>query len=283
MTSLRSRFLEDMQLNGLSPNTQVCYVEALRRLARFTKKSPDQIKEEEFRQFGLYLRKKVSASTWNQTVSGIKFFYTHTVPRDWPSISLLRVRNKKCVPVFLSREEASRLFSCVRHPVYRVCLQTIYLCGLRLREGTNLRFTDIDTANHLLRVRGKGDKVRYVPFSDKTLELWRAFWRTHRSAHWLFPNRVNNPNGEESVRPGTIQMVFRRALKESGIYKPAHVHTLRHSFATHLLEAGVNIRAIQIMLGHSSLNTTALYTHMTPQIKTEVLAKMDEIIEALKV
>ena len=277
MTPLRQRMVEDMQLRGLSKKTQEAYVRAVRQLAEHYGKSPDRINEEELRQYFLYLKneKQVSSSTLNVTLNGIKFFYQHTLRREWPTFDLVRSPREKKLPVVLSVAEVGRILGCLYHPRYRACLTTIYSCGLRLGEGVRLQVRDIDSDRMMVHVRkGKGAKDRYVPLPLPTLKILRQHWSTHRHPRWLFPTSVRtNLPPSAAIRPihvSSVQRAFKAALQESGVQKPATVHTLRHSYATHLLEAGVNLRIIQAYLGHSSPKTTALYTHLTR--KTEDLA-----------
>jgi integrase/recombinase XerD len=278
MTPLRTRFLEDMQLHGFSRGTQKAYVYSVHKMARFFHKSPDLLNEEQLRQYFLHLSHTVSHSTATVDLCAIKFLFQKTVHRSWPTLDLARPQKRKNVPVVLSRQEVHSILSRIRFPVYRACLTTIYSCGLRLSEGIHIRPSDIDTANMLVRVRGKGQIERYVPFSQKTLELWRTFWKTHRSKEWIFPSRRIEG---QPVDGRNLQKAFTVALHSSGIKKPAHVHTLRHSYATHLMEAGVNLRIIQIILGHGSLKSTCIYTHLTPQIQQSVLKTIDTLVDPL--
>ena len=284
MTPLRQRMIEDMQLRGFAPQTQRSYLSAIRQLAGHYGKSPAEISEEELRQYFLYLtnEKKVSRSTCTVTLCAIKFLYRHTLQRDWPTLQLVRPRRARKLPVILSREEVALLLGCLRLPHYKVCLSTIYACGLRIQEGVQLQVTDIDSARMLLHVRqGKGDKARYVPLPQRTLEQLRSYWSSHRHPRWIFPapnsQRVALPTATTHLSGGVLRKAFMAALKQSGLTKPATVHTLRHSYATHLLEAGVNLRVIQAYLGHRSPSSTALYTHLTD--RTEV--KATEIINQL--
>ena len=172
MTALRTRFIEDMQLHGYSPKTQSCYVGAVCGLAKHYHKSPDQISEEELRRYFLFLtlEKKVARATATIALCGIKFLFQNTLQRNWTAFKLLRPRREKKLPVVLSREEVRKILPCVRTPMYRVCLTTIYSCGLRLSEGLFLRIGDVDSQRMLLRIRGKGNKDRFVPLPQRTLE-----------------------------------------------------------------------------------------------------------------
>jgi len=289
MTALRTRFLEDMQRHGYSPKTQSCYVGAVRGLAKFYRKSPDQISEEELRRYFLHLtlEKKVARPTATIALCGIKFLFQNTLQRNWTSLKLLRPPKHQKLPVVLSREEVQKILGCVSTPMYRVCLTTIYSCGLRLSEGLFLQVPDVDSARMLLRIRGKGNKERFVPLPQRTLQQLRALWPTHHSPTWLFPAITRHglrQSVQQNVGPvtrSTLQRAFGRALKQSGVKKAAHVHSLRHSMATHLLEAGVNLRIIQTILGHATPTTTALYTHLTQQVRESVKTPINELMNGL--
>ena len=284
MTPLRQRMIESIQLRGLSESTQSNYVRAVRQLAEHYDKSPDQISEEELRQYFLYLTndKKYSAGTCTIILSGIKFFYEHTLQREMPSLALVRPPQVHKLPVVLSRKQVHQILSQVRKLHYRVCLSTIYSCGLRVQEGLNLRVADIDSERMLVHVRNsKWRRGRYIPLPQPTLELLRQYWVTHRHAELLFPARNGGglqPFATKPMDRGGVSTAFRAACLECGIQKPATVHTLRHSWATHLLEAGINLRTIQIYLGHSSLRTTAVYTHLTQQLETKAAKTIDELM-----
>ena len=205
---------------------------------------------------------------------GIKFFFERTLEQQWTIFNLVRPAPEKKLPVILSVAEVRQILGCLRLLRYKVCLTTIYYCGLRLQEGSNLGVADIDSGRMMLHVRhGKGAKDRYVPLPQRTLELLRDYWQTHRHPGLLFPaagrDHVNLAQATEPMSKSSVQQAFRAALKTSGNNKRASVHTLRHSWATHLLEAGVNLRLIQEWLGHSSPATTSVYTHLT--VKAEQL------------
>ena len=233
MSPLRQRMIEDMQLRGYSATTQEAYARAVRQLSDHVHHGPDKVTEEELRQYFLYLanEKKSARSTTTIALCGIKFFYERTLRRDWPTLQLVRPAPDYKLPVVLSREEVRRALAEVRTPVYRVCLATIYSCGLRLREGAGLQVGDVDSARMVLYIHGKGKRDRYVPLPERTLGLLREFWKTHRSPEWLFraPARhgLKHPGGP--VTGTSLQAAFYRAWKKTGIAKRAHVHTLRHS------------------------------------------------------
>lgn len=287
MTPLRQRLIEDLRLRGFAKNTQKAYLAAVVKLAEYYRKSPDQVTDEELRRYFLYLTgtKRVSVSALRIALAGIRFFFDHTLRRAMPTLALTRPPNEKKLPVVLSLDEINRILSCVRVRRFRVLLSTIFVCGLRLREGTSLRVSDIDGTRGLLHVQlGKGQRDRYVPLPPEQLEVLRAYWHTHRHPIWLFPGRVMKKTPFERTGPihaSGVDFVFAEALAESGIQKRATVHSLRHSYATHLLEAGVNLRVIQIYLGHSSPTSTAIYTHLTRPSEDHVRAALAPLVAGL--
>lgn len=287
MTALRQKMIEDMQLHGLSARTQDSYVRAVRQLAAHYHKPPDQIGEEEFRQYFLYLKnvRKVSRSTCTIALCGIKFFYEQTLQRPWRTFELIRPAPEHKLPVVLSLPEVGRILTCVHHQRYRVCLSTIYACGLRLLEGVRLQVKDIDGDRKLVHVtQGKGNKDRYVPLPDACLGMLRQHWLTHRHPVWLFPSpryATSRPLTSQPMNETGVQRAFRAALQESGVQKEATVHTLRHSYATHLLKAGLNLRIIQSYLGHTSPTTTALYTHLTSASEALAVEAINELVAGL--
>jgi integrase/recombinase XerD len=282
VNGLRQKMIEDMQLHGFAERTQEAYLLAVRQLAKHYRKSPDQIEEEELRQYFLFLKNEKHAARATCTIAlcGIKFFYEKTLGREWKTLEFLRPPKEKKLPVVLSVSEVRRVLSCVHHLQYRVCLTVIYACGLRLLEGVRLQVNEIDGERKLLHVRaGKGGKDRYVPLPDTCLQLLRLHWRIHRNPVWLFPSFQGEHN--RSMNESALQRAFRAAVRESGVQKPATVHTLRHSYATHLLEAGVNLRIIQGYLGHASPTTTAIYTHLTSITETQTRHTIDELVTSL--
>lgn len=287
MNILRQKMIEDLQLRGLSERTQESYVQAVRQLAAHYHKSPDQISEEELRQYFLYLKnvKRVSRSTHTLALCGIKFFYEHTLKRDWHTLEFARPAKDKKLPVVLSMQEVRQVLSCVHYMRYRVCLTTLYACGLRLLEGVSLQVKDIDGARKMVHVRhGKGGKDRYVPLPEAALHMLRQYWVTHHNPIWLFPSvhTCHAPQQAVSFMHETgVQKAFRSALCASGVQKDATVHTLRHSYATHLLEAGLNLRVIQAYLGHASPQTTAIYTHLTATVDAQASETINDLVAKL--
>lgn len=288
MSELRKRMIECLQLRGLAERTQEAYTRAVRQLAAHYHKSPDQISEAELRQYFLYLKnvKHYSRNTMTIAICGIRFFYEQTLQRNWAIFGIVRPAPEKKLPVILSLAEVRQILACIRLPRYKVCLTTIYSCGLRLQEGTHLQVADIDSARLMIHVRhGKGAKDRYVPLPEQTLQRLRDYWRTHRHPVLLFPaegrHHIELAQATEPMSISSVQDAFRAALKQSRLNKRASVHTLRHSWATHLLEAGVNLRLIQEWLGHNSPATTSLYTHLTVQAEQLGTQAINQIMSDL--
>ena len=274
MSALYERMIQDMQLRGFSPRTQEAYARAVRQLADHYAKSPDLITEEERR---LYFLHRTNVSRWSRVactiaLCGIKFFTEQTLRRDWATVGLAKPKRVKALPTVLSQAEVRRALACVHMFRHRVCLATIYSCGLRLGEGRSLRVPDVDSHRLFLHIHGKGNKDRYVPLPPRTLQLLRALWKTHRHPEWLFPAPGRSGRGEATAATplplASVQMAFKDALAKARVHKRASVHTLRHSYATHLLEAGVDLRIIQQILGHATPQTTMVYTQLTePALK----------------
>lgn len=282
MNALRQKMIEDMQLHGFAERTQEAYLLAVSQLAKYCRKSPDQIEEEELRQYFLFLKNEKHAARASCTIAlcGIKFFFQRTLGREWKTFEFVRPAKEKKLPVVLSVAEVGRVLTCVHRQRYRVCLTTIYACGLRLLEGVHLQVKEIDGERQLLHIhQGKGGKDRYIPLPSACLKMLRQHWLTHRNLLWLFPSPFEDAN--QPMSASGVQRALRRAVQESGIHKQATVHTLRHSYATHLLEAGVNLRIIQSYLGHASPMTTAIYTHLTSTTETQTRHTIDEILTNL--
>jgi len=280
--------IECLQLRGLSERTQDSYVRAVRQLAEHYHKSPDLISEEELRQYFLFIKnvKHYSRNTMTIAICGVRFLYEHTLNRNWAIFGIVRPAPEKKLPVILSKKEVRQILSCLRLPRYQVCLKTIYSCGLRLQEGTNLHVADMDSARLMIHVRhGKGAKDRYVPLPKRTLQLLRDYWKTHRNPVLLFPaegrDHIDLAKSTEPMSKSSVQEAFHAALKDSRLNKRASVHTLRHSWATQLLEAGVNLRLIQEWLGHSSPATTSVYTHLTAKAEQLGAQAIDQLMSDL--
>ena len=238
MTPLRQRMIEDLKLRGYSDSTQTLYVDAVRHLCEHFTKSPGKITEENLRDYFLYGTnvKKWSRSTSTVALCGIKFFYENTIKRPWPTLLFIRPGREKKLPVVLSRDEVHQLLSNIRLQRYRVCLTTIYSCGLRLSEGTHLKVENIDSARGFIQVRGSkghmGKKDREVPLPQKTLQLLREQWKSHRNKVWIFPTAgqggKNMPVATTPVSNSSVQTAFRKALKTAGIIPPRPLPVFTH-------------------------------------------------------
>jgi site-specific recombinase XerD len=282
MTVLRQKMIEDMQLHGFAIRTQEAYLSAVSQLAKHYRKAPDQINEEELRQYFLFLKneKHAARATCTLALCGIKFFFQHTLGREWKTFDFLRPPKENKLPVVLSAAEVGRVLARVQRQRYRVCLTTIYACGLRLLEGVRLQVKDIDGERQLLHIdQGKGGKDRCVPLPLPCLQMLRQHWLTHRNPVWLFPSSFEE--AKQPMHETGVQRAFHAALQESGVHKKATVHTLRHSYATHLLEAGVNLRIIQSYLGHASPITTAIYTHLTSTTDAQTSDMINKMVANL--
>ena len=285
MTPLRRRMLEDMQLRNLCPETQRNYVHHISGLARFYQTSPEYLSLEEIREYQLYLvnDRRLSPDAVNQFVSAAKFLYNVTLETPWPEKALPRCRVPHKLPVVLSATEVDEFFQHVRTIRYRAALMTAYGAGLRVSEVVALQAGDIDSPRMLIRVRqGKGKKDRYAMLSPRLLEVLRCWWRSRRPAgqrqqtspeDWLFPGwRKGRHMNTES-----LQTLCREAARAAGIDKRVTVHTLRHSFATHMLENGTDVRVIQALLGHTRIDTTARYAAVSPNAIARAVSPLDRL------
>ena len=288
VSALRRRMLEDMALRGFARKTQLSYVRSVARLARYYKKSPDTLSDEEIRRYFVHLtcERKLARATVTIALCGIKFLYESTLRRDFSVTGVVRPKRAKTLPVVLSREEVRAILAKVTEKRHRACLSLIYACGLRIGEACRIQVTDIDRHRGVLRVRAaKGAKDRYVPLPPAILPLLAANWCTHRNPVWLFPavGRAgqNGATSTHAVPIGTVQQVFRAALAISGVHKQVSPHSLRHSYATHLLEDGVNLRLIQAWLGHNSPAVTAVYTHLTEQATSSAAQQVGRLMSDL--
>ena len=280
-TPLRRRMIEDMTMRKLNPKTQSGYIRAVRKLARFLGRSPDTATPEELRCFQLHLVELgVSSITLNATITGLRFFFEETLDRHDALTRMSRVYEPRKLPVILSIEEVTRLIEATGGLKYKAALSIAYGAGLRASEVTHLKVSDIDSQRMVIRVeQGKGKKDRYAMLSPTLLELLRAWYRHARSQRmmlpggWLFPGQ--NPVNPLSTRQ--LNRAFHLTLEAAGIDKRVSLHSLRHAFATHLLEQNEDIRVIQVLLGHKKLDTTARYT----QVATKILHKVKGPLESL--
>ena len=289
MTDLFTRFAEDMDLAGYSPRSIDMYVRAVRQLTKHYQKSPEKISDEELRKYFLYNKNVRKWSRVASTISlcGIKYFYTLTLKREWTTLKFIRPEKEKKLPVILSREEVKAILDRVAFPHHRACLKVIYSLGLRIGEGTRLKISDIDSDRMFVHIhRSKGNKDRYIPLPERTLQIMRAFWKMHRNPVWVFPapgRGLHNlmPTSDEPIPISSIQIAFRDAKKKAGIHKHVSVRHLRHSYATHLLEAGVNLRYVQQYLGHNDPKTTMVYTRLIKQDLEEPSRILNEVMQNL--
>jgi len=284
---LRQRMIEDMQLRGLSSHTQYVYVQHVLNLALYYGKSPADVTDEELRQYFIYLKdeRKFSRSTSTVILCAIKFLFTHTLQRDWSALELVRPLPSKKQPVILSQDEVHQILACIRKPHYQICMKLIYVCGLRISEGVSLQVDEIDSQRNQLHIRNsKGRKDRRVPLPEQVLLQLRQLWKTHRHPLWIFPQRNRwhfIPDASTHMSRVGVAKTLKMALTESDVTKPATVHTLRHSWATHLLEAGVDLHVLQSWLGHTSIRTTSHYLHLTKKSQDVALTRLNNFLSDL--
>ena len=264
MTALRQRMIEDLKIRNYSPRTIENYVRYVKQFASYFGKSPELLGLPHVREYQLFLleEKRVAWPTYNGSVCALKFLYQKTLQVDWKVTKIPFAKQPKRLPVVMSVEEVRRLLGAVKNLKHRTVAETMYATGVRLAEALNLRVRDIDSSRKLIRIeQGKGRKDRYVTLSPTLLDRLREYWKISRPADVLFPGQWPDKPLSRKV----IQHAVVRARKVAQIRKPVTSHTLRHSFATHLLERGVDLRTIQILLGHRSLKTTAVYLHITSE------------------
>ena len=281
----KTKMIEDMQLRGYAERTQKSYLREVRLLSNYWHLPPDTISEQQVREYFLYCKNDQgwSAATLRIAYSGIKFFYTVTLPMDWETIQLLKVKRLATPPTVLSIDEVRRILDTARTPQARAFLTTVYSCGLRLQEALNLEVRDIDSERMTIRIRGKGSKQRDVPLPRSTYHVLKNYWKTHRNPRLIFPalgrKHAAGHTATEPMARSSVQHLLRRILKElPKIKKHATLHTLRHSYATHLIEAGINLRIIQQYLGHASLETTMIYLHVTDMGNSDAAARINRLM-----
>jgi integrase/recombinase XerD len=276
VSPLRRRMIDDMTLRNLSPATQRSYLHAVTKFSRYFGRSPDRLGLEDVRAFQVYLVSQgISWPSLNQTVCALRFFYGVTLNRDEIPERIAYARMPRKLPAILSPDEVVRFLEAVPSLKSRAALTTAYAAGLRVSEVVGLKVGDIDSDRMLIQVRhGKGAKDRTVMLSAQLLDILRTYWRLTRPTDWLFPGREEGP-----INVTVLHAACRSAAKAAGLTKKVSVHTLRHSFATHLLESGVDIRIIQVLLGHNSLSTTARYT----QVATTTIAAAQSPLDRLTI
>lgn len=281
MTALRQRMIEDMRLRNLSPHTIEAYVHAVKQFAGHFGQSPEQLSAGQARQYLLHLvqDQKASWSRYNLARCGLQFLYRVTLGRDEWFKKLPCARVPKKLPTVLSPEEVRRLLDVVaHHPKHKALLFTLYGAGLRISEALSLKPADIDSQRMFIHVRsGKGNKDRMVKLSAHLLTVLRDYWRDCHPELWLFP-QTRDPR--RPMDEGTAHRIVSRSARRAGITRRVSPHTLRHSYATHLLEAGCDLRSIQMLLGHCNLKTTARYTHVSDDHLRTVVSPLDRLYPA---
>lgn len=275
VSPLRQRMIDDMTMRNMSPNTQKIYVSAVARFSAFHGRSPDKLGPEDVRDYHLHLiSRKLKPNTINPIMGALKFFYGTTLKRKHVADQIPYVRRADSLPAVLSREEVERLLKAVRNLKMRTAFITIYAAGLRVSELVALTAQDIDSARMVINVRhGKGDKDRHVMLSEQLLAILRDYWKRTRPSHWLFPG----PNPLEPITTRSLQRACREAADAARLDKLVTVHTLRHSFATHLLEQRVDIRVIQDLLGHRNIASTTRYTRVAIEAIQQIQSPLEHL------
>jgi integrase/recombinase XerD len=258
MTPLRQRMLEDMGIRNLAENTQQSYIQQVSAYAKHFHRSPEQLGPEQVRAYQVHLLedRKLAASSLSVTAAALRFLYKVTLKRAWTPDDIPMPKRPFTLPIVLSPEEVVHFLACVDSLKHRTILTTTYAAGLRVSEATRLKVSDIDGQRMVLRVdQGKGRKDRYVMLSPRLLQELRAYWKITRPASWLFPGDIPG----QPITTTAVEHACQKAHRAAGIAKPITPHSLRHAFATHLLESGTDVRRIQLLLGHRSLATTSRY------------------------
>ena len=276
MGVFRDAMEEALALRGLAPRTRSTYLSWVRRLVQFCRVVPDQLTTEQVRAYLLHLtrERKLSFSTFNQALNAARFFFLEVLHRPFVVEGLRFQKPPRRLPVVMNDDEMLRLLAAAVSLRDRALLETAYATGMRVGEVTRLLLTDLDSQRMVIRVeQGKGRKDRYLMLSQSLLETLRAYWRESKPRLFLFPG----VGGTKPLCISAAQKVFGKAKRQAGIQKPVSFHTIRHSFATHLLEDGVNVRKIQALLGHRSLHTTERYTHVTENYLHEMRSPLDRL------
>jgi integrase/recombinase XerD len=275
MTPLRQRYREDLQRRNYAERTVTSYTDAVAKFAKRFDRSPERLDAEHVRQYQLHLiARSASWSRFNVAVAALRFLYRVTLRRTGVVEMIPYAKKPRVLPAVLSQAEVARLIASAVDDRFAALLQTTYGCGLRISEVTRLRISDIDAARRVLHVRGgKGGKDRLMPLSSVLLQRLRDYWRRHRPGDWLFPGQ--KPGCPLSI--GQVQRLFRLTLAAAGVAKKARMHTLRHSYATHLLEAGVDLPTLQRLLGHNQMSTTLLYIHLRQADLNRTISPLDTL------
>ena len=275
MSKLREQMQADLQLIGITPKTQHMYLREVSNLATYFNKPPEQLEEHEVKEYLLYLlnERNLSHGTYRFYVAGLKFFYRTTLKREEVVANIRYPKRKKTLPIVLAISEVEALFAVTDNIKHRAILMITYSSGLRISEVSRLKITDIDSKRMMVRVeQGKRSKDRYTILSQTALECLRQYWREYRPKEWLFEGTKEDTH----ITISSITQIFHKAKKRAGITKPASVHSLRHAFATHLIEAGTSLHHVQLLLGHRSPTTTTVYLHVSQLNLAQVTSPLDK-------
>lgn len=276
MGILRTRMEQDLVVRGRSAHTRRAYLHAVRELAKYHHRSPDQLTDREVQQYLYHLiaERRLASTTCRQAVCALRFFYEVTLGRKRTEFTIPLAKEVQKLPVILSREEVTRLLVAAPNLKHRLLLMTTYAAGLRVGEAVRLRVRDIDSQRMLIRVeQGKGMKDRYTLLSPRLLEELRQYYQVYRPTEWLFPQRGKHA----PMAPASALRIYYDAKARAGIHKDGGIHSLRHAFATHLLDSGTDVVTIQRLLGHGHLKTTSRYLHVTRQRIAELTSPLDEL------
>jgi integrase/recombinase XerD len=275
MSPLRRRMIEDMTIRNLSPATQQSYIHAVAKFSRYFGRSPDRLGLEDVRAYQVHLASKgVAWGSLNQVVCALRFFYGVTLDQATIPERIAYAREPRKLPTVLSADEVVRFLESVSSLKARVALTTAYAAGLRVSEVAALKVRDVDSDRMVMRIEhGKAGKERYVMLSAPLLGILRSYWRLTRPSRYLFPGRTS----DKPIEPTVLHAACRSAAAAAGLDKRVSVHVLRHSFATHLLESGVDIRIIQVLLGHENLSTTARYTRVSTRLIADTASPLDRL------
>ena len=282
MGALREKMIRDLKIRGRSINTQRAYLTAIDGFIKFYNKSPQQLNIEHIHKYQLHLleRRKLNPSTVNLHISAIRFFYLVTLNRNWNPYLIPNVKKARKLPVILSQDEVVEIINATTNIKHRAILMTIYSAGLRVSEVTHIKSSDIDSKRRLIRVIGKGNKERSAILSETLLQYLRNYWLKYKQSkeHWLFPGKIET----KPLTTKSINCFFIKALKKTSIKKQDITpHSLRHAFATHLMESGVNLRLIQVLMGHACISSTTFYTHVSNHQEFSIKSPLEMIADKI--